>query len=393
MQIAGSDSARIAVVSGRDPTSHKVFSGTTRSILRAIEGEIGAVRPVFPPAAEVISRLAYQIRNLSLRKVDLWRFSWFNRILAASLRGQLDGIDLVICVAASGLTAELGKRHQVVHISDTTFALMREFYPEFRALSARTLAAGEATERAAIAHAALVSVSSPWAADSVIAHYGKPAERVMAAPWGCNFLPVSRNEIVWNRPEGNICRLLFVGLDWQRKGGPIVIETARRLAHAGIPFRLDIVGAAPDVPPGMEQVHIHDRLDKANPQQSRQLLALFRNASFLLLPTRQDCTPMVFAEANAYAVPAITADVGGVTGVVRDGESGVVLPASAGGDEFAAAIADLWSAPARYRQMRVTSREHYENRLDWRVWARSLKEKLTELALLDRTTPGEAMPS
>src|SRR5436190_335365 len=76
--------------------------------------------------------------------------------------------------------------------------------------------------------------------------------------------------------------------------------------------------------------------------QRRQLEKLFETSDFLLLPTRSECYGMVFCEASAYGLPSITTDTGGISGAVKDGENGFMLPLSARGQEYAEAIAKVY---------------------------------------------------
>jgi glycosyltransferase involved in cell wall biosynthesis len=106
---------------------------------------------------------------------------------------------------------------------------------------------------------------------------------------------------------------------------------------------------------------------------------LFRGASILFLPTRQDCTPMVFAEANALGVPALASDVGGVSGVITHGENGLLLHGNATATEFAEAIMMLWRDRPRYLSMRKTARAAYDDRLNWSAWAKGMVNMIDEL--------------
>lgn len=366
---------KVAVVSGSNPTSPHVFSGTTRSIVNAIEAEFGAVSIAYPQPSKLFSLVSTAVRRVSLGRVDIWRSEIFCRIAARSVKAQLrrHRADVAVCVASSGLAAQIGRDIPSVHVSDTTFALMRDFYPAFRKLSDHTARNAEAIEQSAIRQAEIVAVSSPWAAHSVIHHYGKDASRVLTAPWGCNFAPVSREQILLRGRDDNTCRLLFVGLDWARKGGDLLIETVRELARRKFDFQIDIVGARPPAEVALPQIKVHGTLKKSEPEEAAKLEGLFRNASFMFLPTRQDCTPMVFAEANAYGVPTIAADVGGVAGVIRDGQSGRLLPANADASMFADAIQQTWSDRSRYEALRLTARETYEAEFNWSVWSKRLR--------------------
>jgi glycosyltransferase involved in cell wall biosynthesis len=95
-------------------------------------------------------------------------------------------------------------------------------------------------------------------------------------------------------------------------------------------------------------------------------------ASFLFVPTRQDCSPMVFAEANSYGVPVISTRTGGVPDVVHEGENGHLLPPSAGAEEYAHLIWAIWSDRERYNCLRKSSWRRFNETLNWDSWLKGL---------------------
>src|SRR6185436_3482760 len=95
-----------------------------------------------------------------------------------------------------------------------------------------SLARGHAMEQRAIDRAALAIYSSDWAASSAIARYHADRNKVKVVPFGANIEESRTLEevraMIAARPR-DVCRLLFVGVGWERKGGDIAIEVARLL--------------------------------------------------------------------------------------------------------------------------------------------------------------------
>ena len=82
-------------------------------------------------------------------------------------------------------------------------------------------------------HGAVALVAwSEWAKRSLVEDYGvDPARvRVLAPGASSAFFEVGRQRFAAQRPVGEPVRLLFVGGDWERKGGPLLVE-----ALAGLP--------------------------------------------------------------------------------------------------------------------------------------------------------------
>src|SRR5260370_41270745 len=119
----------------------------------------------------------------------------------------------------------------------------------------------------------------------------------------------------------------------------------------GIEADLVVCGATP--PPGIAHdcMKVIPYLDKNDDQDAREIEKLYAMSHFLILPTRADCVPNVIGEANAFGVPVITADTGGVAYAVRDGENGYALPYKARGEEYARVIAELSRDEQRYQQL------------------------------------------
>ncbi len=169
-----------------------------------------------------------------------------------------------------------------------------------------------------------------------------------------------------------------MGIGWERKGGDIAYETLRALHALGIEAELIICGSTP--PPGITREHmtVIPYLDKNDERQAREIEKLYALSDFLLLPTRADCAPNVFKEANAFALPVITTATGGVADIVRDGENGYALPYGARGDAYARVIADLWRDSSRYQQLAQSSRAAYDERLSWDAWAKAVYKIMRE---------------
>jgi glycosyltransferase involved in cell wall biosynthesis len=185
-----------------------------------------------------------------------------------------------------------------------------------------------ALHRIVFHQAAGLTTWSQWAKDSLRDDYGVDPERVTVIPPGVDLslFPFGRTP----RPDraGRPVRVLFVGGDFERKGGPLLLACMR----AGLSelCELDIVTSRPVEPaPG---VRVHTGLGPNDPG----LIALYRDADIFALPTAADCLAVVLGEAMAAGLPAITTTVAAQPEAVRHGRSGLVIPP---GDEAALGVA------------------------------------------------------
>ncbi len=181
--------------------------------------------------------------------------------------------------------------------------------------------------RALLAAAALVTWSR-LAADSLVADYGVPRSRIHVIPPGVD---VERFEPAGGeRPDG-LVRVLFVGGDFARKGGPELLKAMKDLPEA----ELDVVtGSEVDLPGGV-RCRVHRGLTPGDPR----LLDLYRRADVFALPSRGDCLPQALAEAAAAGLPLLATRTGAVAEIVQPGRNGLLVPVGA--------VAELWQALRR----------------------------------------------
>ncbi len=97
----------------------------------------------------------------------------------------------------------------------------------------------------ALKKASAVVSSSKWAAQSVVKDYNISPNKVHTVPFGANIERTPPEEIVERRKKSDCCRLLFIGANWQRKGGEIAFETLLKLEELGIRAELVICGSIP----------------------------------------------------------------------------------------------------------------------------------------------------
>jgi glycosyltransferase involved in cell wall biosynthesis len=106
---------------------------------------------------------------------------------------------------------------------------------------------------------------------------------------------------------------------------------------------------------------------------------LISNAHFLILPTRADCSPIVFAEFNSYGIPCLTTKVGGIPTLIKDGVNGKLFSLDATPDEYSEYILSLFKDYNRYKTLARNSYQEYKNRLNWEVSSKKLFELLKQV--------------
>jgi len=209
---------------------------------------------------------------------------------------------------------------------------------------------------------------SRWVADSLVTDYGVAPERIEVIPPGIDlarWTPRSEAE------EGGPVRILFVGADLRRKGGPLLIEAFRAVRPSGIELHLVTRGAMPGEP----GLFVYN--DMKN--NSEALVELYRRCDIFCLPTLADCLPMALVEAGAAGLPTISTNVAAIPEIVREGETGFLIePGDLGG--LVERIRSLARDPALRGRMGNAARLHVETHFDARRNGRRVLEALLETA-------------
>ncbi|NEO39513.1 MAG: glycosyltransferase family 4 protein [Moorea sp. SIOASIH] len=276
--------------------------------------------------------------------------------------------DLLFCPVASGELSFLETKIPILFLSDATPKLINnEYYKSYETLEEFYLA--EKHENGAISKSNKLVYSSKWAANSAISDYQADRDKVEVITFGANLDDIPSIDQLFYKSKASRCRLLFIGKDWQRKGGNIAFNTLKSLLSMGIDAELVMVGCIPPEEIKHERLKVIPFLNKNIPEERERLNQLFLQSHFFIFPTRADCSPIVICEANAFGLPVITTDVGGIPTIIQEGKNGYMLTLSDSSDQYASVIANNFRDRAVYKQLVKSSREEYDQCLNWDKWA------------------------
>ncbi len=175
-------------------------------------------------------------------------------------------------------------------------------------------------------------------------------------------------------------RLLFVGGDFVRKGGPLLLDLMRGPLRGRCVLHL-VTGEEVRAQPG---VRVHRAVEPNSPELAR----LFEAADVFVLPSMGECFAVALMEAAAAGLPVIATDVGALREGVLDGESGLLIRA---GDTrgLARAIDQVVSSPEMRRRMGAAGLELARRKFDAQRNDRALVE-LVRRAASERGHRGRA---
>jgi glycosyltransferase involved in cell wall biosynthesis len=308
------------------------------------------------------------VRRASVGRIDIFWNQSLAELSAKRLVEELksERVDLAVCIGNAPLSAFLAPKIPTIHVSDATVPLMSNFYDEFSRLPKVIADSAWQLDCASVLGSRASLFSTEWAARSAIRDYGADPSRVHVIPWGANTEREATSTAC--AVPSDVCHLVFIGVDWRRKGGDIAVAAARQLTAAGHPVRLHIIGATPKLRHATDTIITHGFINKDTESGRLRFDSIMQRAAFLFVPSRQDCSPMVFAEANSYGVPIITTRTGGVADVVQEGVNGHHLSTEATAASYADLIWALWTDRVRYAQLRKSARTRSETVLNWNSW-------------------------
>ena len=217
----------------------------------------------------------------------------------------------------------------------------------------------------------LIFAMSDWLRRSFIEDFGQDPDKVVTVGGGANIPHVPEVPVRdWERP-----RLLFIGLEWDRKGGSDLLEAFAKL-HAERPdAELRIVGrerpAGGEPQPG---VHWLGRIDRTRPEGEAEIERLHLEATAYVMPSVFEPFANVFLEAMAWGLPCVGSDRCSIPETVEHGVTGYTAPAR-NPDALASVLLELVSDPARARRMGEAGRQRFLERYTWdSVAARMISE-------------------
>lgn len=272
----------------------------------------------------------------------------------------------------------------IVFWADATCAGLLDFYPQYDNLCQESFESWHTMERLALEKCELAIYASDWAAKTAIDYYGADPAKVKVVPFGANIDSFRTLDEVKNLIEGrssNRCKLLFLGVDWYRKGGDIALKVAEKLNNLGLDTELTVVGCKPVVegtlPSFVKPLGFISKSTIAGKEKIEQLIA---ESHFLILPSRAECYGVVFCEANSFGVPCISREVGGIPTIIKPNVNGNLFDLNASVSEYCDYIYGLFSNYNDYKKLALSTFNEYESRLNWTVSGKKVKELLNKIS-------------
>jgi glycosyltransferase involved in cell wall biosynthesis len=192
-------------------------------------------------------------------------------------------------------------------------------------------------------------------------------------PEKIEILPPGVDLDLWKPDESqrsSLPRILFVGGDFYRKGGEVLLEAFRSLR----PGEAELVLVTRSQVPEMQGVRVYNHLQPNSPE----LIQLYQSCDIFVLPTQAEAFGIAAVEACAAGLPVIATRVGGLSDIVLDGETGYLVVAQNSG-ALANRLNELIDNASRRRAFGERSRRHASKHFDAHKNAARMLEILVEI--------------
>lgn len=360
--------SKILWVAAADPWSEWTLSGVSLGICSELQRRgllYGAISPNALTTRHLQgTRAFYKLERKLLEKVarsraaNAWRCE-SRGIVGRVLRNCPDGTAVIYAL----LTPEIDERLSVRRFRwmdlSTRDAIETRSFGHAR-LNRDEIERKYQDQRRMISACHGVVALSTYCADRIAGDLNYPRELI--TPIGAG--PAVRIEAgEFTRERYRAARVLFVGRDWDRKGGQLVLEAFRRVKESIPHATLTIVG--PEAAPAKDEGIIFvGPLDKGSKRQLARLKELFQRASVFCMASSAEPWGLVYVEAAQCGVPIVAFKDWALPDIVVDGATGRLV-ADRTSKALASGMLDILSAPERAAQMGAAAAERVRDVLDW----------------------------
>lgn len=361
----------VGIVTTKDPSVNKrVWSGTVYKSREAIENAGYSIKyiPIKKDFFIYIYYVLYKIIAFIKRKKSNPLYSIFvSKRYARYLEKQdFSDVDILFVPAMSPYIAFFKTELPIIYLTDSTFSLYCDYYPSMKNLLSKNKKEGLILDSLVYQKASGIICSSDWAFKSIVNDFHIDPSKVCVAEFGPNIDMALKQKVDWKKHSK--LNLLFIGVDWKRKGGDVAVSACKALIDMNIDAVLHVVGCEiPSKYKSLKFIKGYGFLSKNIKEDYDKLLSIISDSDLFILPTQAEAAGIVFSEASAFGLPIFTYNTGGVGNYVKDGVNGYKLPIGSSGQDFANKIVD--SLPNLFK-LKEGCYGYYQSNLNWLVWSK-----------------------
>lgn len=305
-------------------------------------------------------KLKGQRHHLDRETLALKEYAW--RIGKAVRRANVDLVFSPSQIIPTFLEVDV----PIVYCTDAPFTALIDYYESFSNLSPAYVQQVFVQERESHRNASSIVYPSSWAVQEAIKLCSADPAKLIEQPFGANlpYEPEWQDVSRWieQRSESQSVSLVLVSADWARKGGEFALAVKNNLVEKGIEATLRVIGSpATDSSKGVEFL---GRINKWDDCGARKFKSALSGSDFIILPSKAEAYGMALWEGAAHGLPMIGRATGGISSIIRNGETGLLFSDSCSPKEVADWIIDT-KFGSRYRKLSQQAYEDYLQRGNW----------------------------
>lgn len=370
---------KIGIIAKDSLDNKKLWSGTIYNLSKFVKQSYEVV-PIIIKDSLVKKCLLRGMKIVFRNKRTILTTILDKAVLSKEIKKAIeDGVNIFLGMAVSDLIASNGipKECKLIYLSDATYHAMFNYYFFDNKHDQKI---GNQIEQRAINRADSIIYASEWAKADAINYYNAKKEKITVMPFPSYIDDYYKKKSNLNMKTS--IHLLFVGVEWERKGTDIAIDCVEYLNEIqnNILFDLTIIGLSkPKNKNYKSYIKFKGKLYKDNLEEYEELIRYYQNSDVFLLPTKAECAGIVFSEASMYGLPIFTHNTGGIGTYVKDGYNGMKLKLGSDGKDFGQAILSMIQ-DKKLQEYSDNSRNYYKENLSVEVWKKSFEEILTKIS-------------
>jgi starch synthase len=355
---------------GVDPFDRKTWSGLSHYFFSALNTS-GALHRAFGVQPNALLRYALMARSFHPCR-SVWRKSFFIECAYrnAATKVIIDRISLedldhpFLQIGAMFNTPEAVKgRTLCFSYHDGNLAQSITNNVTLKALSPQKLGAALKYEMDLYQSLDGIFTTSEYLRDSFVKDFGIPPSRVVNVGAGVN---LDRIPALLNDKNYDTKQILFIGVEFERKGGWNVLKAFKILREKHKNAKLHIVGPrALMLPVELSRgVEYHGYLQKADPSHMKKMNQLFRRASLFVMPSVYEPFGVAPLEAMVNQIPVVVTNRWALREIVRPGFNGALVEPN-NVDDLYETMARLLDNPEDLFRMGRNGRELVQTNYTW----------------------------
>lgn len=327
--------------------------------------------------------------RIVLRLLHLYGLSEFFHSLffgiELNIRLLFDKSDIVFACECNDIIAYCNSKKKIYSLLDVTYNLLFDYYYfNYNTAEKKQLIR---IDQLAFDKSYKIIFSNNWAKNDCLNNYNQNEEKLFLSKFGSN---IDNNNRVNNVSISKEIHLLFVGVEYERKGLDIAINAISYLNRIdqNRKFYLSIVGLNYDdvllnknkilFENFFDYLMIYGKLYKNVDKDLLKLEELYLNSHLFIMPTRAECSAIVYAECCMFGLPIITTDTGGVKDYVVSGINGYTLDLKDSYIDYAKMILNIVNDVDLFNSLKNGCLKMYNEELSWDNWLKNFDLLLNE---------------